>query len=82
MEDVAKDMNDQTELAFEGSGNVQKDFTPEDLCILKAMFLELEKAIDEIALKNGEEGETLPGSFIFELLEKASVRVAKKNKIH
>lgn len=73
MQDVANDMNDDNEFNLEGSGNVQKDFTPEDLCILKAMFLELEKAIDEIPLKNREDGVTLPGGYIFELLEKASV---------
>ena len=78
MQDVANDMNDQNEFSFEASGSVQKDFTPEDLCILKTMFLELEKAIDEISLKNREEGETLPGGFIFELLEKASVSCVKK----
>ncbi|XP_043267015.1 regulator of telomere elongation helicase 1 homolog isoform X2 [Venturia canescens] len=81
MEDVAKDMNDQVEFAFEGTGNVQKDFTPEDLCILKAMFLELEKAIDEIKLKNTEGGETLPGGFIFELLEKASLIHGKEQLV-
>ena len=53
---------------------VPKDFSADDLCILKAMFLELEKGIDQIELKKVE-GETFPGSFIFELLEKADVNL-------
>lgn len=70
MQDMTKDdlQND-----FLSDNNVQKDFTAEDLCILKAMFLELEKAIDSIELKNRTEGDTFPGGYIFELLEKAEV---------
>lgn len=49
-----------------------KDFTCDDLCVLKEMMLALEKAIDEIAI--GYEGTTYPGGFIFELLSKAEVR--------
>lgn len=72
---VMKDLTKETDLQndFLTENNVQKDFTAEDLCILKAMFLELEKAIDSIELKNRNEGDTLPGGFIFELLEKAEV---------
>lgn len=69
MQDIAKEVELQNDFLTEN--NVQKDFTAEDLCILKAMFLELEKAIDSIELKNVNEGDTLPGGFIFELLEKA-----------
>lgn len=71
MQDMAKNAELQIDLLTENG--VQKDFTAEDLCILKAMFLELEKAIDSIELKNRNEGDTFPGGFIFELLEKAEV---------
>lgn len=71
MQDMAKDEDLQND--FLSENNAQKDFTAEDLCILKTMFLELEKAIDSIELKNCNEGDTYPGGFIFELLEKIEV---------
>ncbi|CAH2241029.1 jg4099 [Pararge aegeria aegeria] len=52
--------------------NQPKDFTCDDLCILKEMMLALEKAIDEINI--GTEGTTYPGGFIFELLAKAEIK--------
>lgn len=73
MKDMAKDADLQND--FLSENNVQKDFTAEDLYILKAMFLELEKAVDSIELKNRNEGDTFPGGFIFELLEKVEVNI-------
>ncbi|CAG5011257.1 unnamed protein product [Parnassius apollo] len=52
--------------------NQPKDFTCDDLCVLKEMMLALEKAIDEIDV--GNEGMTYPGGFIFELLSKAEIK--------
>lgn len=49
----------------------EKDFTLDDLVLLKEMLLELEKAIDEIEVK--KEGITHPPEFIFNLLAKANV---------
>lgn len=72
MKDMAK-QEDQTDFTFENSNPAQKDFSAEDLCILKTMFLELEKAIDSIVLTKRDEGETYPGGYIFDLLEKADV---------
>nr|CAD7194019.1 unnamed protein product [Timema douglasi] len=60
-----------------GDSSGPKDFTPNDLCLLKIMFLELEKAIDGIFV--GPEGSTYPGSYIFEILEKAEVHVTKED---
>ena len=57
-----------------------KDFTLDDLCILKAMFLELEKAIDAIKISKPE-GDTLPGEFMLELLSKADLNPTKKDVI-
>ncbi|KAL0109407.1 hypothetical protein PUN28_014465 [Cardiocondyla obscurior] len=77
MKDVAKESDQQND--FLSEVNVQKDFTAEDLCILKAMFLELEKAIDSIEIKNRNEGDTYPGGFIFELLEKIELTHGKEH---
>lgn len=74
MKDMAKDIDLEND--FSPENNVQKDFTAEDLYILKAMFLELEKAVDSIELKNRNEGDTFPGGFIFELLEKIEVNIS------
>lgn len=49
-----------------------KDFTCDDLCVLKEIMLALEKSIDEIEI--GKEGSTFPGGFIFELLAKAEIK--------
>lgn len=49
-----------------------KDFTCDDLCILKEMMLAFEKAVDDIEV--GREGSTYPGGFIFDLLSKAEIR--------
>ncbi|GBP43640.1 Regulator of telomere elongation helicase 1 homolog [Eumeta japonica] len=48
-----------------------KDFTCDDLCVLKEMLLALEKAIDEVNVSS--DGTTFPGQFIFELLSKAEI---------
>lgn len=73
MEDMASNIEQQNDFSMESSTNTQKDFTAEDLCILKTMFLELEKAIDAIEILKHDEGNTLPGGYIFELLGKAQV---------
>lgn len=62
------------------STSTPKDFSLDDLCILKAMFLELEKAIDAIPITN-QEGNTLPGEFMLELLSKADLSPGKKEII-
>lgn len=73
MVDVSKDNEGEIDFITQDSVNVQKDFTPEDLCILKTMFLELEKAVDDIKITKRDEGETFPGGYIFELFGKAEV---------
>lgn len=52
-----------------------KDFTVDDLVLLKEMLLKLEKAIDEIKVKFTSPGlgETFEGGYMFSLLEKADV---------
>ncbi|XP_054004616.1 regulator of telomere elongation helicase 1 homolog [Hylaeus anthracinus] len=80
MEEMANDVTNN-DFLMENSGNVQKDFTADDLCILKAMFLELEKAIDSIKIVKRDEGDTLPGGYIFELLEKAQLTHGKEQLV-
>lgn len=56
-----------------GGGDEAKDFTLDDLTLLKEMLLELEKAIDGVVVENKAEGATYPASYIYELLGKANV---------
>lgn len=65
------DTNDE-QLDATMDNNQPKDFTCDDLCVMKEMMLALEKAMDEITV--GNEGSTYPGGFIFELLEKAEIK--------
>ncbi|XP_076749347.1 regulator of telomere elongation helicase 1 isoform X1 [Xylocopa sonorina] len=81
MEDMAKDIEQQDDFLAENAANIQKDFTADDLCILKAMFLELEKAIDAISIVKRDEGDTHPGGYIFELLEKAQITHGKEQLV-
>ncbi|CAB3234768.1 unnamed protein product [Arctia plantaginis] len=71
---VMRSFGEQTEEQMDMTvdNSQPKDFTSDDLCVLKEMMLALEKAIDEITV--GNEGSTFPGSFIFELLSKAEIR--------
>ena len=57
-----------------------KDFGMDELCILKALFLELEKAMDAIPISKPE-GDTLPGEFMLDLLSKADLTPGKKDLI-
>lgn len=59
----------------EGGGDDEKDFTMDDLVLLKEMLLNLEKAVDEIKVSNPAPGmgETFEGGYMFGLLEKANV---------
>jgi hypothetical protein len=64
--------NRDTAAEFTQSGDATKpDFSPEELCILKTMFLEMERAIDDIPVESN--GSTFDGSFIIDLLAKAQV---------
>lgn len=56
-----------------GGGDEAKDFTLDDLTLLKEMLLELEKAIDGVVVENKAEGATYPAPYIYELLGKANV---------
>ncbi|XP_013184339.1 regulator of telomere elongation helicase 1 homolog [Amyelois transitella] len=64
--------NSEEHMDMSLDNNQPKDFTCEDLCVLKEIMLAFEKAIDEINV--GTEGSTYPGGFIFELLAKAEIK--------
>ncbi|CAH2086921.1 unnamed protein product [Euphydryas editha] len=70
MKSFVEGSEDQIDVSLDN--NQPKDFTCEDLCVLKEMMLAFEKAIDEIGV--GSEGSTYPGGFIFELLDKAEIK--------
>ncbi|XP_054269334.1 regulator of telomere elongation helicase 1 homolog [Macrosteles quadrilineatus] len=78
MKKFEQDLTDMTD-------NSPKDFSLEDLCVLKAMFLSLENAVDEVELdtvkdgpdKGKKTGKTFPASYIFELLSKAEITADK-----
>ncbi|XP_030569109.1 regulator of telomere elongation helicase 1 homolog [Drosophila novamexicana] len=55
-----------------GGPEEPKDFTLDDLTLLKEMLLELEKAIDGVVVDNKAEGTTYPAAHIYELLGKAN----------
>ncbi|KDR13998.1 Regulator of telomere elongation helicase 1-like protein [Zootermopsis nevadensis] len=70
--------NRESAAEFSQIGDTTKpDFSAEELCILKTMFLELEKAIDDIPVESG--GSTFYGSFIIDLLAKAGVTYEKSS---
>ncbi|XP_017136485.1 regulator of telomere elongation helicase 1 homolog [Drosophila miranda] len=56
----------------EAGGDEPKDFTLDDLTLLKEMLLELEKAIDAVVVDNPTDGTTYPASLMYELLGKAN----------
>lgn len=53
--------------------DIPKDFTLDDLAILKEILLALEIAIDNVEVPKPTEGVTFPGDYVFELLQKANV---------
>lgn len=69
--DVMKSLSEET-LSFD---EVPKDFTAEELCLLKEMMLKFEKTVDEIEIKQSGELTTFAGCYIFEMLKKSDVRI-------
>lgn len=50
-----------------------KDFTAEDLCILKQALLDFESALDNVELQNEKDGTTFDGDFIYKLFANAQI---------
>ncbi|KAH8300994.1 hypothetical protein KR044_009055 [Drosophila immigrans] len=78
--DVAMAIEDVTHIMkiFTSGDNIDvgadepKDFTLDDLTLLKEMLLELEKAVDGVVVQNKADGQTYPASYIYELLGQAN----------
>ncbi|ALC49144.1 CG4078 [Drosophila busckii] len=81
MEDITHIMKVFTSEQDTASSDEQKDFTLDDLTLLKEMLIELEKAIDEVLVENKQEGATYPASFMYELLGKANFSYSNCNTI-
>lgn len=73
IEEVTEVMKTLSEEISSFDNDTPKDFTADELCILKQMLLDFEKAVDEIEIKNVVDGTSYEGNFIFEILEKANV---------
>jgi len=52
-----------------------KEFSDDDICVLKALFLEIEKIIDNIRFTNTTNDKKMEGSYIFKLLQSANVSI-------
>uniref|UniRef100_A0A182W5F6 Regulator of telomere elongation helicase 1 homolog n=1 Tax=Anopheles minimus TaxID=112268 RepID=A0A182W5F6_9DIPT len=62
-------------------GEKQLDFTLDDLVLLKEILLNVEKAVDEVSIMFSQGGTTQPGTYIFDLLEKANIKFGNVNVI-
>nr|XP_029707927.1 regulator of telomere elongation helicase 1 homolog [Aedes albopictus] len=61
-------------VAIPEDDETKKDFTIDDLALLKEMLLKLEKTVDEIPVMFSQGGNTFPGTYIFEIFEKANIK--------
>ncbi|XP_055628054.1 regulator of telomere elongation helicase 1 homolog [Toxorhynchites rutilus septentrionalis] len=52
----------------------KKDFTIDDLALLKEMLLKLENVVDEIQVPFSQGGKTFSGTYIFDLFEQANIK--------
>uniref|UniRef100_A0A182QAZ7 Regulator of telomere elongation helicase 1 homolog n=1 Tax=Anopheles farauti TaxID=69004 RepID=A0A182QAZ7_9DIPT len=58
----------------------KKEFTLDDLCLLKEILLNVEKTIDELPSVSNT-GTTHPGNYIYSLLEKAHITFGNVNQL-
>lgn len=73
---VMKAFQNETEQNLtEKENSLLKEVNPDDLVLLKTMFMEVEKSIDEITLmqENDKKSKTFDGSHIFNILERSHV---------
>ncbi|XP_055586273.1 regulator of telomere elongation helicase 1 homolog [Uranotaenia lowii] len=61
-------------VAIPEDDDTKKDFTIDDLALLKEMLLTLEKTIDELKVMFSQGGSTFPGTYIFEIFESANIK--------
>lgn len=83
IEDITHIMKSMTSGEMQDAGGDEpKDFTLDDLALLKEMLLELEKAIDDIVVENKQEGATYPASYMFDILGQANVSIFLASKYY
>lgn len=70
--EVMKAMDNDTSTLMDDG--IPKEFSEKQLCDLKEILLNLEKAVDEIEIKGGGEMTTFDGDYMFEILGKAGVK--------
>ena len=74
IEDVTHIMKNLAEdVVVASTDSTEKDFTLDDLALLKDMLLKLEKAVDDIHLDFTKGEQTFDGGYIFTLLQLANV---------
>ncbi|XP_061390735.1 regulator of telomere elongation helicase 1 homolog [Musca vetustissima] len=81
IEDTTHIMKAMSEGEMIDGGDEPKDFTLDDLALLKEMLLELEKAIDDVVVENSQDGATFPASYIFDLLGRANITYGSSKAI-
>lgn len=64
-----------TEFSTEPIQLKPREFSDDDICVLKALFLEIEKVIDGIELSSSTNDKKMEGSYIFKLLQGADVSI-------
>ncbi|EAA06834.5 AGAP000634-PA [Anopheles gambiae str. PEST] len=67
--------------AWTGDGEKQLELTLDDLVLLKEILLGVEKAVDDIPILFSQGGTTHPGTYIFDLLEKANIKFGNINVV-
>ncbi|KAI4462768.1 dna repair dead helicase rad3/xp-d subfamily member [Holotrichia oblita] len=72
--EIMKAMSNSVSSFMDDAG--PKDFSEKELCDMKEIVLNLEKAVDEIEIKKNLEMTTFDGSYIFEILGKAGINEA------
>ncbi|XP_052867380.1 regulator of telomere elongation helicase 1 homolog [Anopheles cruzii] len=77
---VMEAMNDSGGLPGMDAEDEKKDFTLEDLVLLKEMIISLEKEVDAIPIEFSK-GTSFAGTYVFDLLEKANINFANKGVI-
>lgn len=63
----------QTDFSQEPIQLRPREFSDDDICVLKALFLEIEKVIDGIELNSGTNDKKMEGTYVFRLLQNADV---------
>uniref|UniRef100_A0A2S2P209 Regulator of telomere elongation helicase 1 homolog n=1 Tax=Schizaphis graminum TaxID=13262 RepID=A0A2S2P209_SCHGA len=80
--DIMKQLYDEknTEFSAEPIQLKPREFSDDDICVLKALFLEIEKVIDGIELTNSTNDKKMEGSYIFKLLQGADITPSNMSK--